>query len=187
MSHNFDDKRLRKLLRSYPGKAITLMYEAYYHKLKSFACTLTTDEATAEDVVQETFLDLWENAHRLDELHQCSLQSYIVKMVRNKAVTAYRKAVETMIKRDTFLNGQTTKDLSVEAKIIRAETNQLVRNLIAGFPRRERECLMMKMDDGLSPIQTAEALDISLKAVERALTSAKKRLRKQWSAINKKS
>lgn len=69
---------------------------------------------------------------------------------------------------------------SIESRIIRAEINREVRQLVEKFPKRERECLLMKMDEGLSTEQIAERLNITEKAVERTVTSAYKRLRKRW-------
>jgi DNA-directed RNA polymerase specialized sigma24 family protein len=48
--------------------------------------------------------------------------------------------------------------------------------ILSGFPRRERECLLMQVDGEMPVKEIARRLKISKKAVERSLTSAKKRL-----------
>lgn len=75
---------------------------------------------------------------------------------------------------------QTTSPVenSIEIKLIALEDKIWLRNLIKNFPRRERECLLLKLDEELSLDEIAARLKVSRKAVERSLTSANKRLRR---------
>ena len=71
-------------------------------------------------------------------------------------------------------------DPSVEANIIELEISREIREIISTFPRREKECLLMKIDKEMTTEQIAVELNVSKKAVERSVTSANKRLRRLW-------
>jgi RNA polymerase sigma factor (sigma-70 family) len=105
-----------------------------------------------------------------------------VKVVRYKAITHYKAAIQTNKRKKIFLNGKVhhSTEPSVETNLIELEIRKEIRQLILTFPQKEKECLLMKLDEELSVDQIAVRLNVSGKAVERSLTSANKRLRKCW-------
>ncbi len=181
MTLNIENERFRKMLLSLPGKAIEILYDQYYTNLLRLAKFLSNDEKVAEDIVQETFVHVWENHKKLGQYHEQSIYTYLIKVVKNKAIGHFRDTIRINKHQIEYLNGTIFDSApSIESRIIRLETNEEIRQLIATFPRRERECLLLKMDKELNVKQIAERLKVSDKAVERSLTSAKKRLRKYW-------
>jgi RNA polymerase sigma factor (sigma-70 family) len=188
MPGSIDNERFRKLLLSSPGTAIEILYYEYYRSLLNVAKYLTQDEDVSEDIVQETFIHVWQNHKQLGQFHTRSIQHYLVKVVKYKAITHYKEAVQTNNRKKIFLNGQVLNptEPSVERSLIESEIRKEVRQLISTFPQKEKECLLMKLDEELTVDQIAARLNVSGKAVERSLTSANKRLRKYWINKNKK-
>lgn len=82
------------------------------------------------------------------------------------------------------MNGHTfgLAEQSIEARIIQVEITEEILQIIARFPKRERECLMMKIEEELHNEEIALRLGVGVKAVEKSLTSAKKRLRSRLQA-----
>lgn len=182
MSDAIDNERFRKLLLSLPGKAIEFLYNHYYHSLVNIARTLTHDQEASEDIVQETFILVWEKHKWLGQHHDKSIQHYLVRVVKNKAITYYKKNIRILDSRIKYMNGNSfpLNDPSVEANIIELEISREIREIISTFPRREKECLLMKIDKEMTTEQIAVELNVSKKAVERSVTSANKRLRRLW-------
>ncbi len=182
MAGIIENERFRKLLLSLPAKAIEILYEHYYRSLLRIARNLTHDAKLSEDIVQETFVHVWQNHKILGQYHQRSIQHYLVRVVRNKAITQYNRTKHLNEQKSEFLNGSHAQfnDPSIEALLIKNETSAKLRQVISTFPRRERECLLMKLDHELTTEQIATTLNVSKKAVERSLTSANKRLKKRW-------
>lgn len=181
MSGVVDNEQFRKLLLSLPGNAIEILYHQYYSNLLRIAKSLTHDDVVAEDIVQETFVHVWENHKELGQQRDQPIRSYLIRLIKYKAIAHFREAVRLNKFRIEYLNNATLDNQpSIESRIIRAEINREVRQLVEKFPKRERECLLMKMDEGLSAEQIAERLSITEKAVERTVTSAYKRLRNRW-------
>lgn len=178
----FDDARFRMLLLSYPAKAIELLYQHYSASLLLLAKSLTRDDIASEDIVQETFSYVWENRKRLSSEHQRSIEHYLVRAVKFKSITHYQRERKLNQKKIDYFNGRPVDSSqgSIEESIIRAEVIEEIRQVINTFPRREKECLLMKIQQNMSPAEIAEKLKVTVKAVERSLTSANKRLKKHW-------
>lgn len=176
MSGFIDNNRFRKLLLAVPSKAIGLLYDHFYQALVDFAITLVHDRKTAEDIVQETFIHVWEKRKKLGQPDNRLIEHYLIRVVRNKAISRYKndlKRCEAAVKKYNWC-----AQLSVEQNMISLETTTEIRNLILTFPRRETECLLLRIDEALTTREIAERLKVSRKAVERSLTSANKRIRK---------
>lgn len=178
MSDPINNERFRKLLLSLPGKAIAVLYDSYFHSLVSISKKFTHHHEASVDIVQDAIIHVWEKHKRLGSHHDHSIQHYLVKVVRNKSISYYYENLRTEEGiRHLYGNSMDQIENPIEANMIRTEIRMEIRNLIATFPRRERECLLMKIDGELTQVQIADRLNITQKAVERSITSAYKRLR----------
>lgn len=157
------------------------MCDQYYKSLVQIAFNLTHDKSASEDIVQDTFTYVWQNAKELGNYHERSIQHYLVRIVRNKSATFFHESVQLSKRKIRFLNGHSF-DRSVESiefRMIQIEVTEDILKIIARFPKRERECLMMKIEEELGNDEISSRLGVGVKAVERSLTSAKKRLRER--------
>ncbi|HEY9044491.1 MAG TPA: sigma-70 family RNA polymerase sigma factor [Ohtaekwangia sp.] len=180
MSPVIDNERFRRLLRSYPIRAVALLYNEYHRSLRSISFGLTHDIEASKDIVQETFYHVWKNSERLSDFHERSIENYLVKVVRYKSITYFKQSIQLNIDNLKFLNGHPTSLMvqPFEQKIIEAEIIADIRKAIESFPKRQRECFLMQVDRGLTIDQIARELGITSKAVEKNLTSVKKKIRK---------
>jgi len=178
MSGPLNNHEIRKLLLSFPAEAVEILWDRHADGLTRIAFNLTHDGEACKDIVQDTFEYLWENSREIAKHRDRSLQQYLVGIVRNKSVTYYRE-IKLLHKRKVFFMDSLSRDEDpVESQMIQLEITQEILNIIARFPKRERECLFMRIDEDLSNGEIAARLGVGVKAVERSLASAKKRLRK---------
>ena len=174
MSPIIDNEQIRKLLGSSPARAVEILYGFYYKSLRSIACSLTRDPVVAEDIIQETFLAVMRNSRQLSKWHERSIEHYLVRVVRNLSVSYYRR--QKLLRLEDMAVAKRELAEAPEGGMSQADTIQFIRRAVRTFPKRERECLMMKIDGNVSPDEIASRLNISRKSVERSLTSAIKRL-----------
>jgi RNA polymerase sigma-70 factor (ECF subfamily) len=182
MSEVFDNERFRKLLLKVPVKAIELLYEHYYNSLLLLARNLTKDDIASKDIIQDTFTHIWEIREQLAKGHDRSIEHYLVRVVKYKSITYYHQVTRENIEKRKLVNGHefSGTEKSIEEEIVRQEIVQQVKDMIASFPKRERECLLMRIEDEMQYSQIAEKLNVTQKAVERTLSSAYNRLRELW-------
>lgn len=181
MPGNIDPERLRLLLRSHPESAINLLVKHYWSTLIRISKNFTNDVDSARDIVQETFAHVWEKHKQLSESHEKTIDNYLVQVVRYKSITHFKKNVKLTDLKRQYVKDNEANDEGVEARIIKDEVIAAIRSVITEFPTRERQCLELKIDQELSNAEIAKQLNVTQKAVERSITSAYKRLRKQVS------
>src|SRR5690606_28551855 len=165
-----------------------------YYALVNLSHSLVHDRNAAEDIVQETFIHVWEKHRKLGQPDRRSIEHYLVKVVRNKSISWYEEELRHGAYRITpETRDRIVEEPSAESQWIRNEIRDEIRMVIATFPRRETEFLLLRIDEEMTPQQIANRLNVTRNAVERSLTSANKRLRKyltrrgyRFSGIGKK-
>ncbi len=176
------NQRLKNLLAAQPKKALTYLYDRCYKGLVYMSLSKTHDEKASEDIVQEAFVDLWKN-HKVIASKDIIVIPYLFKMVKNRSVTHYYRKLRRnenplhVTEKLQELRGA----LQVEM-VIWVEEHPLWQ-LIATFPPRETECLKLKHIENMTNDQIAIHLSISVKAVEKNITRAYKRLRQYDPAL----
>ena len=180
-----NNERFRNLLLSWPEKAIQILYNLYFKSLLTISEKITLDRKVSEDIVQETFTHVWEKRTLLGQQREQSIQYYLLRVVKNKSITAARKKekFESVLLAEPMMESLTRIQYPADSSLILRESNRTLRMILSTFPKRERECLLLKVDEGLSVGEIATRLRISKKAVERSLTSAKKRIKKYRESI----
>ena len=179
MFGGIDDAHIRKLLYAAPKRAVQILYDKYYHSLVAVSLKLTRDLAASEDIVQEAFVLVWEKHEELSRDHAVPIRGFLIKVIKYKSIDFIRQ-FERIQRILTLIQNEDRDhvDQPYESRIIRKEEAMALWNTVSGFPRRERECLKLRYEEDLSPDETAARLGISRSSVERALTSARKRLLK---------
>jgi RNA polymerase sigma-70 factor (family 1) len=162
-------------------KAFEVLYTLYYQKLHKFLLkTVQGQEESTLDILQEAFLRVWLNRDRLMEIE--NFQAWIYKVVSTEALTQIRKELHIKTKADRLkssLEGETQAltPKHLEISEIKAIVNQAVQRL----PHQRRTIYVLSREDGLSPLEIAIKLNISINTVYNTLTVALKSIRQDLS------
>jgi len=171
-------------MRTVGGQEATFkaLFAQEYSKLCRYALTFLHDTHQAEDVVQETFIKIWERKPEL--IGSPDIRFYLVTAVRNNCISALRKlkTQQTQFTEETpepepepFVTAtQQYQDASEQSIRIATALDKL--------PPKCREVFLLVKMQGLSYKQAAEALEISVKTVENQMGKAIKVLRDNLSA-----
>lgn len=87
--NNQDDFLLIQRLRQNDAAAYMELYNRYHVKMYSWLIRFVKLPELAEDIIQETFLKIWEIRHRLQP-HQ-SFPAYLYRISRNRAFRLLKK------------------------------------------------------------------------------------------------
>ena len=159
-------------------KKFSEYFHAYYRQLCLHALHFMGNAEEAEDVVQETFVNLWDKKEQIETIK--SVKSYLYTAVRNNCLTRIRDAKPTtsldMLPPD--------KLLPEEGQVKRAEMETRIWQMIDELPERRREIFLMAKRDGISYKEIAEQTGLSVKTVEnhvfRAMQSLRTKDLKAW-------
>ncbi len=152
-------------------RAVTELYSTHYRSLVRLAALLIRDIATAEEVVQDSFVAMHSGWRRLcdsDKALSYLLQSVVNRsrsVLRNQAV-ADRNAPEPPPDMANAENGDIVLlERSAAAAALRA------------LPPRQREALVLRCYCGMSEAQIASVMGISCGSVKTQTASAMSALR----------
>lgn len=157
----------------------TKEFEAYFRKLYlplgMYALRLVDDADVAEDMVQDSFVRVWQYIEDGGEIE--NFPSFIYRSVRNACLSYLRNRYETVSESEIPEAGEEEIDTSIrDARIWRA---------IDDLPRKCREVFLMSKRDGLTNEEIAEEMGISIKTVKNQMTKAYGRLREALSDNHK--
>ncbi|MBO9195241.1 sigma-70 family RNA polymerase sigma factor [Rhizobium sp. 16-449-1b] len=132
-------------------------------------------QSTAEDLVQDTFLRLWERRSHLPQ--RSMLSGYVVRTGRNLAIDFNRRArIVPFVYDIRLLEFMADTTPSPEENAIAAQTLRDLSGAIAALPPRAREVFVMARIEGMTYVEIAERLGISPKTVFSHMVVALERL-----------
>ncbi len=157
------------------------LFHAMHAPLCEIADSYVQSQAVAEEIVQDLFFAIWAKRDRLPKVS--SFQAYLFTATRNRCFHHLRH--RAMVRRWTTWAGTTSNNIagvaesgrSVDETLEVEERRSAVRQAIDRLPPRTRLALVLQRDHEMTNAEIAEAMGISLKGVEKLLTTARQMLR----------
>lgn len=150
-------------------KEFEYVFKNHYKKLFSISFRITKNQLATEDIIQEVFLNAWEQ-------NPTSLEDYLVKSVSNRSLNYLRDAKKTIDFNDltstqegTFFNQET--DLYDYALL-----KETIGKTIDDLPPRCKTIFVLCRYEKLKYKEIAELLDISTKTVENQMAIALRKI-----------
>ncbi|MEM9921321.1 MAG: RNA polymerase sigma-70 factor [Bacteroidota bacterium] len=167
------DKDWLTLFERDSEKAIDLLFRQYYKFICRVIYRLLPNTATAEDLAQEVFFDLWRKKDKLNV--QTSLKAYLRRSAINKSLNYIRD--QKMSFEDEAAHPEMRSDqISALQKLEVAELEGRIHQAIERLPERCRLVFMLSRFEDMSYREIAAHLDISIKTVENQISKALKYL-----------
>ncbi|MBY8829699.1 RNA polymerase sigma factor [Hephaestia mangrovi] len=178
----FDDRRLAVLARDGDEAAFAEIMRRHRAAIYRLVAICSGDVEEALDLTQDSFVAAYRNLARYDSARP--LRPWLSAIALNRcrdwrrrrrvrALLAWGDAVATTVPDDRPDPETVAGD--------RAALDALRRE-IAQLPAKLRDVLMLRTIEGLSQAETAEALGITVKAVETRLSRARARLAEKFAA-----
>ena len=181
-----DDVALVREVAAGSEDALGLLYDRHVSAVFATASRLTSDRQIAEEVVQETFLALWNRAELYDATSG-SLAAWLYTIARNRAVDRLRAigrrpklialsdargedeqdaaALERIASAGTVLGGARPW-LGPEASLDAAELRTSLREALDEMPEVERTVILLAYRDDLTQSEIAQRLGWPLGTVK---------------------
>jgi RNA polymerase sigma-70 factor (ECF subfamily) len=166
-------------------KDFSELYINYYLRLVHFAADYVISEEDAENIVQDVFLQLWENRASLN--HVENMNAYLFRLIKNKCldhlrheilVEKYNSEMKSSYDKELFLKMQSLSQF--EDNIFDDnKLSKIVNTAIASLPTKCRQIFILNRVDGLKYKDISEKLSISENTVENQMSIALKKLREK--------
>jgi RNA polymerase sigma-70 factor (ECF subfamily) len=155
------DEDLMERVRTGDASAFEIIVDRHSDVAFSLAYRMCGRRATAEDIVQESFLSLWRSGARYDRTRG-SVRSWVLGVVHNRAIDLFRRdSVRTS--KDVVDEGAVERLPAAESTELEAERRDeasRVRAALSGLPADQRKVIELAYFGGFSHSQIAEMLGL---------------------------
>ncbi len=173
-----DDHDIAARLKQRDANAMAELYDKYGGLVYSVILRSVANQATAEDLVQETFLRIWNRIHTFD-VERGRLEGWIVTIARNRAIDYLRSLRSQPGESTTTLEDLEHSGLFVtkETEADRLTRRKAVGAALGSLNEEQREVLELTHFQGLTQTEIAARLHKPLGTVKSLVRSALKVLR----------
>ncbi len=153
--------------------AYKLVFTTWWNPLLNFANRIVKDVEQSENILQDTFLYIWENRSKLNP--DQNLKTYLFTTVRNKSLNHLRSSGESK-KSDEDI-AEIEDDRSIHAGLENLELGEAVKKAVNKLPDKCKEIFELSRYDNLTYREISETLGISQKTIEAQMSRAYRKLR----------
>ena len=169
--NDLSDEQIVKAIINTDHSAFKNLYYKYYPMLIRFAWYKLHTADTAKELVQELFFRIWINRHNLNP--KKSIKAYLYKSLNNLIINHSKLS---------FSKTTSIEDIKNKNSIADAENKQELKidieREIGKLPEKIKTVYILSRVEGYKYDEIAEICNISIKAVEKRMSTALNILRK---------
>lgn len=168
-----DDSVLVARTRRRDRDAFAQLYDRYSKLVYSIALRVARNAGTAEDILHDVFLQLWQQPEQFDGARG-NLPSWMAVITRNRAIDRIRRQRVSLDPAEVVL--QSPLDLGAEVEL--TEFIRRVREVLRTMPEVQRQALELAFFDGKTHAEIAATTNEPLGTVKTRIRSALITIRK---------
>ena len=164
--------------------ALEILYDRYASRVLGISLKIIGDQALAEDILQETFWRVWQNAATFQS-QLGPFTGWLFRIARNLAIDAYRRRnVRPQVfmganGSDPILDAMPDPDTNVAEQAQSILQNQQVRKALEALPGVQRQVIEMAYFHGMTRQEIAEATGEALGTIHTRARLALQKLREE--------
>jgi len=174
-----DDQELLALVQEGSQTAFAELVQRHTERFYRLAYRYVQNRETAEDLVQDAFVRLWENPASWRPDRNSRFTTWFYRIVVNLCLDWQKKKRPLPLDEEIPLIDE--RETADEA-MVRIEEQKLLEKEIAALPERQRTALNLCFDEGLSNQEAAETMGVNLKALQSLIMRAKTTLKQRMKA-----
>ena len=172
-------------------QAATELYNAFHKELYYYICKTADDSALAEDLLQETFIEIFQTIGQLNE--PAAFVSWSRQIAYHRCTAYFRKRRELLADEDedgnsVFDNVQEERaEFIPDEALDKEDLKQTIHAMIATLPMEQRSALLLRYFDELSVKEIADIQGVSEGTVKSRLNYGRKAIQKSVEDYEKKN
>ena len=177
MPKKMNDNEAVVALRNGSKIAFKHLFDRYYKRLVAYIVTHSHNIAQSEDIVQQTFINLWDNRQKLNESQ--SPKGYLYAIAYN----LYCDTLKTKKKQERVMNvlwERALQDRIQEDSEAQEKRIEKMRQVIDTLPPKCKEIIQMNKIQGIIYRDIADQMGISIKTVESQMRIAFTKIREAF-------
>jgi len=177
-----DDTGLVSRMQARDPRALAEFYDRYGRAVYALILRVVRDTGIAEDLVQETFLRVWNRVHGFDA-QKGSIGPWLLAVARNRAIDYLRSAGGR--ERNAVEYEETDHPAlytNMEQELLASDKARRVKSAIDKLSPNQRQVIELAYFEGLSQTEMAERMGQPLGTVKTWVRTALKNLRDELGA-----
>ena len=178
VTKTYSENELVASLKNRDNNAYRHLYTHYRGSLFSIISQIIPDTETAEDVLQEVFITVWNNIDKYDP-GKGRLYTWLLNLARNTSINKTRSKNYKSFKKNDDL-GNYVNSIG-ETNTIQQNINQIgLRKEVSKLKEEHKAVIELSYFNGFTQEEMSKALNIPLGTVKTRLRAALIELRKQF-------
>lgn len=162
------------------AESFATLYDRYGQEAYSLAYRMMREPQTAEDLVQEAFLQVWRAAGSY-RAERGSVRTWILSIVHNRGIDQLRSSVSRRRMHDKVeATIPTSQPSDAFAETWRNSQCEQLREALRGLPPEQRRVLKLAYYSGYTHTEIAELLDLALGTVKGRVRLGLKKIQEQF-------
>ncbi|HEU4342183.1 MAG TPA: sigma-70 family RNA polymerase sigma factor [Candidatus Binatia bacterium] len=174
-----DDHELLALIQEGSRDAFATLARRHTERFYRLAYRYVQQKESAEDIVQEAFLKLWEDPVKWNPERNSKFTTWFYRIVVNLCLDWQKK--KRPVELDETVPVADPREPPDEM-LMRAQEQKILEEEIAALPERQRTALNLCFDEGLTNQEAAEVMGLKLKALQSLVMRAKTTLKERMKA-----
>lgn len=169
--------QLIKAFKKGDTEAFRALFNRYHRRLYSFLFSLLRSKEDTEEIIQETFLKIWESREQFWEDYP--FESLLFRIAKNTSLNYNRKKVNRAVFEKNFGFFASLSENPADQYVLFQETQSIIETILNGLPPKRKEIFLLQKVEGLSRQEIAEKLGISVITVDHQLFKANKYVKEE--------
>jgi len=168
LANDLPDRQLLARIAAGDAHAFGQLYDRFSTLVYSLAVKILRDNAAAEDLAQEVFVQIWERASYYDPRLGRPL-TWIVTLTRNRAIDRLRAAQRGQRLMEAAAREQVAAEScgrELHEEVVGRETGLLVWAALKQLPDGQRRAIELAFFGGLTQTEIADGLSLPLGTVK---------------------
>src|SRR5947209_15073095 len=174
------DLELMRGLQAEDPEALSQLYDRYTGILKALILRVIHNEAEADDLLQEIFMEIWKQAKNFSAQKGKPL-GWMVTLARRRAIDGLRKKqayarAEERLQNEIEQQPDAWVHNATEEEIVLSDTRALIRKVIKGLPPPQQQAIDLAFFKGMSQREIAAKTNTPLGTVKTRLELGLKKI-----------
>jgi len=156
-----------KVTRPFTQKDLRNLYDEYFESIRGFLYYKCGDIDLADDLVQETFIKVW---NKRDDIDKKTVKSFLYTIANNLLMNHYNHEKVVREHQKGSMGSESSNESSPQFMMEEKEFENKLNEAIAQLPSDCREVFLMNRIEKLKYKEIAERLDLSVKAIEKRMS-----------------
>ena len=177
---NFEESRLISLLNEDSEYAFQLIYDKHRNRIYQTAIKFLKSPIIAQDVVQDVFMKLWFERHKIEPSNP--VEAWLYTVAKNNILNKLRKIANDWKAINLLSHTILQSENNTDQKLTEGEFKQKLQSAVSKLPEQQKVVFILSRFEKLTYIEIGEKMGISPLTVKTHLSRALFAIKKQFEA-----